>query len=300
MASLVEQIQANALDRTVPVTDLLRKAKVVAIKLDLPELLAWAEAELNEKVPVPQYRQVAGRLRAYNAVSGEWQAVLFRGGRSPFPTERPVSNKMAEIENLATSDTAAGDSIFMPLPPSFEAQLMRSLEFPTEVRWEISSVSLLGIVDSVRNAILDWSLKLEKAGILGNGLMFSTEEKQMAHDPTTNITIGHVENFSGVAGSVSDRSSVSAQVNSRRDLDLQEIRQFLDQVTDNLNGSGLSAIQKSSLTQQIEIAREQLSQPVSSQSTLKAALISMRSIFEGAAGSLLAQGALAVMASFLK
>jgi hypothetical protein len=70
MASLVEQIQADVLDRTVPVTDLLRKAKVVAIKLDLPELLAWAEAEPNgyqdEKVPVPQYRrQVAGRLRAY-------------------------------------------------------------------------------------------------------------------------------------------------------------------------------------------------------------------------------------------
>jgi cell division septum initiation protein DivIVA len=89
-------------------------------------------------------------------------------------------------------------------------------------------------------------------------------------------------------------------VDARRDLDLQEIRQFLDQVTDNLKGSGLSAIQKSSLAQQIEIAREQFSQPVSSQSTLKAALVSMRSIFEGAAGSLVAQGALAVLASFLK
>jgi hypothetical protein len=151
----------------------------------------------------------------------------------------------------------------------------------------------------VRNAILDWSLKLEKAGILGNGLMFSTEEKQMAHDPTTNITIGHVENFSGVAGSVSGRSSVSAQVNARRDLDLQEIRQFLDQVADNLEGAGLSAVQKSSLAKQIEVARGQLSQPAS-QYTLKAALISMRSIFEGAAGSLVAQGALAALASFLK
>jgi AbiTii len=201
MASLVEQIQADALDRAVPVTDLLRKAKVVAIKLDLPELLAWAEAELNgyqnQKVPIPQYRQIPGRLRALNPVRGEWQAILFRGDKSPFPTHLPVSNGMAEIEQLATSDPAAGDSIFMALPPSFESQLMRGLEFPTEVRWEISQVSLLGIVDSVRNAILDWSLKLEKAGILGNGLIFSKEEKQMAHDPMTNITIGHVENSLG-------------------------------------------------------------------------------------------------------
>jgi hypothetical protein len=118
--------------------------------------------------------------------------------------------------------------------------------------------------------------------------MFSAEEKQIAHDRTTNITIGYVENFSGVAGSVSDRSSVSAQVSSRRDLVLQEIRQFLVQVADNLNGSGLSATQKSSLARQIEIAREQLSEPTSNQSALKPALISMQSIFEGAAGSLVA------------
>jgi hypothetical protein len=42
---------------------------------------------------------------------------------------RPVSDKMAEIEKLAISETVAGDSIFMPFPRSFEAQLMRSLKF---------------------------------------------------------------------------------------------------------------------------------------------------------------------------
>jgi hypothetical protein len=40
VSSLVEQLQALALDRSVPVEDLLSRAKVVASKLDLPEFLS--------------------------------------------------------------------------------------------------------------------------------------------------------------------------------------------------------------------------------------------------------------------
>lgn len=64
MVSLVEQIQADALDRTVPVTDLLRKAKVVAIKLDLPDLLAWSEAELTAIKTKKFLSRNIGKLRA--------------------------------------------------------------------------------------------------------------------------------------------------------------------------------------------------------------------------------------------
>ncbi len=54
-----------------------------------------------------------------------------------------------------------------------------------------------GVVDAVRNTILNWSLKLEQDGILGNELSFSNEEKGKATGITCNI-----QNFTGVAGNV--------------------------------------------------------------------------------------------------
>jgi hypothetical protein len=47
MASLIEELQHGALDSNVRVGDLLRKAKAIAIKLDLPEFEKWVENELN-------------------------------------------------------------------------------------------------------------------------------------------------------------------------------------------------------------------------------------------------------------
>jgi len=67
--SLVEQLQAEALDRSVPTEDLLRKAKVVAAKLDLPDFLAWIEKELggyDAGDAVPSYRVVSGEVRGWN------------------------------------------------------------------------------------------------------------------------------------------------------------------------------------------------------------------------------------------
>ena len=67
----------------------------------------------------------------------------------------------------------------------------------------------IGVLDAVRNAILDWTLKLEQDGILGEGMTFSTEEKQTAmnNGPTYNIA----GNFHGVIGNV---SSQHAQIGS--------------------------------------------------------------------------------------
>jgi len=41
MSSLVDELQRDALNPGVGVSDLLRKAKTIAVKLDLPALAAW-------------------------------------------------------------------------------------------------------------------------------------------------------------------------------------------------------------------------------------------------------------------
>ena len=63
MASHVEELQAEALNSSVPVDDLLRKAKIVAEKLDIRDFADWIERELTgygEQDEYPVYRKVQG------------------------------------------------------------------------------------------------------------------------------------------------------------------------------------------------------------------------------------------------
>ena len=47
MAGLVFDLQADAMNRAVGVSDLLRKAKAVSKKLRTPEVYEWIDRELN-------------------------------------------------------------------------------------------------------------------------------------------------------------------------------------------------------------------------------------------------------------
>lgn len=81
MKSLVLELQAEALDSNVPVADLLRKALVVARKLNIPALQEWCESELKgysgPGTEVPSYRKMEGRLMAHNPYRG-WIPVMFK------------------------------------------------------------------------------------------------------------------------------------------------------------------------------------------------------------------------------
>lgn len=79
MSSLVEELQRDALDHRVRLSDLLRKAKTIAVKLDLPELEKWVQNELNgyqSGADVPDYRVIIGQLQGFNPFHG-WRPVQF-------------------------------------------------------------------------------------------------------------------------------------------------------------------------------------------------------------------------------
>jgi len=61
----------------------------------------------------------------------------------------------------------------------------------------VGKSQLIGILDAVRNEILNWSLELESQGILGDGMSFSTEELKKAK------SIINIKTFTGILGDVS-------------------------------------------------------------------------------------------------
>jgi hypothetical protein len=61
--SVVEQLQAAAIDPRIKVSDLVRRAKLVASKLGLGDFERWADAELQgypAGAVIPAYRQARG------------------------------------------------------------------------------------------------------------------------------------------------------------------------------------------------------------------------------------------------
>ena len=174
MASLIEALQAEALDASVPIADLLRKAKVVADKLDISELREWVDRELNgygDDDEYPEYRKVQGELQAFNPYHG-WQPILINKPEKAkwFFEPRKLNSPIGELEALPKDS----DSVFT-LHPSVKAKIVEGLEFPTDVRCLLNHSQLLGIPGQVRNRILDWSLRLQDIERRGRRTLSTTQ-----------------------------------------------------------------------------------------------------------------------------
>ncbi|MBP8233479.1 MAG: hypothetical protein KAY22_14335 [Rhizorhabdus sp.] len=86
MAGSVEEIQAQALDPNVKVSDLLRRVKLAAVKLQLEDTAEWVDRELrgySDPETVPTYRRTVGQLRAHTLFHG----ILPVMGNSPWIDE---------------------------------------------------------------------------------------------------------------------------------------------------------------------------------------------------------------------
>src|SRR5690606_19186900 len=52
----------------------------------------------------------------------------------------------------------------------------------------LSKSQIHGLLDRVRNTVLEWALSLEERGITGEGMTFSNEEQRQASNLTFNVS----------------------------------------------------------------------------------------------------------------
>ena len=196
MSSIILELQQGALDETVDIVSLLRKVFLVSTKLGLNELKTWANNELNgykDNDAVPEYRKTKSELKSFNRFHG-WIKVGFPDSEwEEKITLTSTSQSIAEIQRLQSSENTT-------LTQNLNGDRLRLLQemigTDNDLSLFIPVTSMDHIVSSVRNTILDWSLRLEQEGIVGEGIEFSGIEKERA-SMTTNIKI---ENFQGVLG----------------------------------------------------------------------------------------------------
>jgi hypothetical protein len=207
---IVIELQRLASDGKCPVDELLRKALIVSTKLQIGDFSDWIRSELDgyRNKDVPEYRIVPTALKVINPVNGRHMPVFSDDSkRTDEFSQSPLRINMGEISALLASDSTFFQ---MPLPNSVQRQLhyQCDMPMPMECYLRISRNAVSGIVDVVRNTILNWALKLEQEGILGEGMRFTSEEKAIA---MTNQNI-HIGSFQGILGHV-DGSSVTQNLN---------------------------------------------------------------------------------------
>jgi hypothetical protein len=101
-ASLIEQLEADALNRSVPITDLLRKTKVAAVKLKRPDLAEWVDRELSgysDRAEIPPYRRLRAELKFFNPMRG-WCPIIGPGRDQP--TGQPIGEIAAMLDGEAS------------------------------------------------------------------------------------------------------------------------------------------------------------------------------------------------------
>lgn len=203
MGALTLELQRDAMDSSVALIDLLRKAFVVARKLKIVEFQRWVEYELNgyhsssEEIPI--YREVSGEIRAWNPYHG-WIPVIVQDEKlSASIRKRKIGQPISELESLVKNKKKRG-VLHISFPQAIENMLMEGTDALLRPTLHIGENQIHGILDAVRNTVLNWAMKLEEEGILGEGLTFSHEEKQKAQG-NPSINIGQ---FQGIFGNISD------------------------------------------------------------------------------------------------
>ena len=295
---LIRKLQAEAANPDASVTNLLRMAKIAATKLNLKDALVWIDRELNGYMDLkvedlPPYRRVMGIPQGYNPVHG-WRPIQFPDTKTAeVYSQANIGMALGAIENLVGEQSGGGYTF--AYGPEEKIAIQRSLNFRVDVRISLQRSQLWNIIEQVRNLLLNWSLELEKAGVLGEDMHFSEQEKGDAKPVTQQFIIQNV----GVLGSVTDQASVTNQqtATAEIELDFGQVSDFLTQARTALPQLPQKA--QEAARPLLETIDGELKAEKPNSSKIRAALGSLRKIGEGIAGNLTAQGIIAMVKAIL-
>lgn len=289
MASLVIELQKEALDPNVKVSDLLRKALIVSKKLGVTEIEEWIKKELNGYEvghSIPEYRTSYGKVMVDDPYRGMIPVIFTHYEQEAHLSKMPFIGSAAQLEHLYGN----GDSkstILMSYSPKYERKLMESMKSKVPPVLQVQLSELYKIIDAIRNTILSWALKLEEEGILGDGMTFSKKEREAANEVSYNIN-----NFYGdvTSSQVQQGAYLSNQTqDNTKGIDFDSLLSLVELIKGSLPEAHMPSDQIGELEGELNTLIAQAKSPKPKFLIIKESLSSIKSIIEGAAGGALVQ-----------
>lgn len=244
MSSIILELQQELLQANCDIVNALRKAHLIAVKLSLDEFDLWIQKELSgykkSDDSMPDYRMMKGVLKAKNPRLG-WIPAVIEGPVGQALSVVPVYESLATLIDIA-KQSQNGHFTFS-YPPKISMQICQQAGAPVymEIALFISVCCITDAVEQVKNRLLEWTLTLEKKGILGEGMTFNAEEKKTARELPQQINYyGPVIN-GNVTGSqiiTGDNNTVTFSTSAAADA-IAEIRASLAQ--ENISGEDMAS-----------------------------------------------------------
>ncbi|XOB41334.1 MAG: hypothetical protein ACKKMW_01215 [Candidatus Nealsonbacteria bacterium] len=195
----IEKLIENIKDENISTSSLLREAKILANDLDQAEFLSWINLELEgykNNDSYPSYRNLNGQIKAWNPYYG-WIPVIHKNPENErMLSKRRTKQSIGEIEELLSQKSSSYE---MPYSDSVANQILKG-PYRTKASFFIDRSSLAGVLNAVKDNLLDWAIRLKKQGIEGGDVEFTPEEKEKARKIESKYAIGNIEKFQGSIG----------------------------------------------------------------------------------------------------
>lgn len=285
MSSIVLDLQRELIKSDCDVLSALRKAQIIAKKLNLVDFDIWIKQELNGYKSgdnIPEYRKISGMLKAYNPQRGWIPAIVTDGNLEKMVCFRNIRQPVSELVQLTKSGNTLFESSFSGEQQVLLNQLFDNY-FDTEFKIFIGKNNIVGIIEAVNNCLLEWTLKLEEQGILGENMRFTVEETQSAKGIPQQIN-NYYGNF--VNGDVSnsqfagDNSPIT--ITYSNGIDANEFENLAKAITDNV--SLLDDENKETILGAIAILREEIAKAQPKKSILSSGIRLLAPMFTIANG----------------
>jgi len=308
--SLILELQALAQAGSTELSELLRRSKVVATKLQLADFTAWIESEMNgygTGVEVPEYRNIGCHLSMVNPYHGLQPVTWANDGWLPkhFSSIK-MRQSVGQIAHLMSQGDGHIQAEVSPSELKVLLKLNENFGLMQSVRI-INKSDVANLLDAVRNRILNWALDLEQRGILGEGMTFSRHEKQAAAAITINNygpvgavvgqaregSVQHPKGSSTVAtatnspGAVVTAAAESSSVEQRIHTAItqtaetdKDVASSLKEIADAVKASRDLADQKEEICEHLAFIAEQCAKPIDQRARptlIKATLLTLRS-----------------------
>lgn len=281
MPALIPQLVNAALDPHTSVASLLRHALVAANRLSLVDLADWMSSELNgyKTASLPEYRKLRGTLICEREFGGWMPLEVTHAATLNMVSQRPFYQSIPELERVISS----GGPLVVFFPPRNEVYLRSLMRPPTRPAVEIQASQIFGLIELVRSRILQWALDLESKGVMGEGMSFTLQERQ--------IVAAQHYHFGDVTGSqIQIGSSGSNQSISPGD-STGAMNALINLLRDVLARNEIDGDVAAELVAELKTLEAQAESPRPKASIIRETALSIQRVLEGAAGNVLATAA---------
>jgi hypothetical protein len=327
--TLLRELQRDALNPDVDIVTVLRKARVLAARLHNAEFVAWVQHELDgypAAVDLPKYRILNVDSRAHLIMG------LMHMPRAPvmasqvpeqfrqWATTSYLASSVSELSSLiAGVDNTKHEGLQCPWPQELAVEFGAAGYGDGRSRvqcigaWqEISVSAVVGVVETVRNRLLEFVLQIE-AEAPGAGEV-APGETPLPQEQVTQFVNNYI--FGGVTHIIAERESShvsnrvqigsmsSSQIQqggahslqttlsfSRGSQERSDLERLVREVSEHLDELKLGAQARRKAEVQVRTIQAQLADDEPEPGIVAQAGATLRNVTEGAIGSLIASAA---------